>query len=214
MDFKINDTNIDQWCFDYLESQLNEKEKMFFEQALEFDENINKEFLKWKKTQMQDLSHVAVSNTLTKTILNTNKSSFLYSAIAKVGFGIAVLGTVGFLYTKAYNNQNSSVLVTNKVDKKELVAKQVQNNKQSLPQIKKQKEKAVLILPKKIQSISEPLIQESIADDEPTDSVVKQVYNEETKQVEEPKLEAVKVDSIQPKVKRFTKKIIQTHDKL
>ena len=42
--------NIDEWCFRYLEKDLNEEECEFFENELKNNSNLSKQFSFWKQT--------------------------------------------------------------------------------------------------------------------------------------------------------------------
>lgn len=74
MDFKIESHNIDEWCFRYLENDLSVEEKKFFEQAIEFDETIKNEYLKWNKTKLSSINEVFVSSELGTQIIKSHKS--------------------------------------------------------------------------------------------------------------------------------------------
>lgn len=132
MDFKINDNNLEQWCFDYLENQLNAEDKRFFEQALEFDTNINAEFQKWQKTMLQDLSDVNVNPQLSKTILHENKSKGVLKKVIVGSLAIFCIGSAFWLFKPkqnieipAYDYSNEQIQTT---DTKERIEAKVLPN--------------------------------------------------------------------------------------
>jgi hypothetical protein len=77
MGFKIEPNNIDEWCFRYLENDLSDAERKFFEQAIEFDENIKLEYLKWDKTKLTSINDVYVSPEIGVKIVKNRKAGSL-----------------------------------------------------------------------------------------------------------------------------------------
>jgi hypothetical protein len=224
MDFKINESNLDQWCFDYLENQLNPEDKKFFEQALEFDENVQKEFSNWEQTYLKDLSQIPVAPELTKRTLENLPKLPTGFKILLTGAGIAticILGTI-FITKETKTNKEDEKAIIEKVIQKTDSNKSITNNlKENSSHKTAKKESVKAIEPKPIISKEKPYEQkdtEEVALKEAKtqtppikkDSVIKNApYISEVKNLKIPEANQTKKE----KNKR-SKAIIPTNDKL
>jgi hypothetical protein len=224
MDFKINESNLDQWCFDYLENQLTPEDKKFFEQALEFDDKIQKEFSNWEQTYLKDLSQIPVSPELTRRTLESLPKLKAGFKLLFTGASIATICILGTLFITKETK-------TNKEDDKAIIEKVIQktdSNVSITPDLKEntshktaKKESAKVIEPKPIISKEKPYAQkdteEVVFKEAKTqtppikkDSVIKNApYIIETKDLKIPEANQTKKE----KNKR-SKAIIPTNDKL
>ncbi|WP_018343315.1 hypothetical protein [Cytophaga aurantiaca] len=74
----ITTENIDEWCFRYLEKDLNDEERVFFEKELKNNSSLAKQFSFWKKTIIKPEALTKLDSSVTKDLFRyRNQFSFI-----------------------------------------------------------------------------------------------------------------------------------------